>query len=99
MNLDKVTDRFDRGHEIAQRSAKEQLDLIMKDRYVLLNVRGGREKMEAAEQFHQAIQRGEKLTPNQLSFVDAIYEAMWRGKGFDSARSTFKPRKGLRFPK
>jgi len=89
---------FDRGLELAQRSAKYQLEIIMANLSSLGNVRGGDKLITAARGFNAIVQRNEKLTPNQLSFCESIYEKCMAGKGFESCNLHIdKKRKGLRF--
>jgi len=35
----------------------------------------------------------EDFTPNQLSYIDTIYEKTMKACGFDSFTTTFKPKK------
>ena len=89
---------FDHGIELAQRSAKYQLEIIMANLNSLGNVRGGDKLVTAARGFNAIIQRKEKLTPNQLSFVESIYEKVFEAKGFESCKVHHdKKRKDLRF--
>ena len=84
--LDRVTNRFERNHEQAQRSAKEQLSFILSHAPHLLRLRGGATKLKVAKDFQAILDSKQKLTPNQLSFCDAIYEATWKGMGVGSVK-------------
>lgn len=89
---------YDRGVDLAQRTAKEQLNIVIANISSLTKVRGGQKLIDAARSFHSIVQREEKLTPNQISFVDNIYERLMASKGFESCSLHIdKKRKGLRF--
>jgi len=89
---------FDHGKEQAQRSAKAQLEMIMNNLNHLSNVRNGSVLCNRAREFNELVKRNVKLSPKQLSFVDSIYEKMWKGAGFGSCNQHIdKKRKGLRF--
>jgi len=89
---------FDHGQEQAQKSAKSQLEIIMANISALARVRGGEKLIKAAREFNSIVQRNEKLTANQLSFCENIYEKIWASKGFEACNLHIdKKRKGLRF--
>ena len=89
---------FDHGQEIAQRTAKQQLKIIVANILSLSGVRGGDKLIKAARSFYDMTERKEKLSPNQLSFVDNIYEKLMASKGFESCNLHIdRKRKGLRF--
>ena len=89
---------YDHGQALAQRTAKEQLKIIVANISSLSKVRGGDKLIKAARSFYSITEREEKLTPNQLSFVDQIYEKLFAAKGFESCNLHIdKKRKGLRF--
>jgi len=89
---------YDRGVELAQRTAKEQLKIVVVNIESLYKVRGGDKLVSAAKSFYAITERNEKLTPNQISFVDNIYEKLFASKGFESCNLHIdKKRKGLRF--
>jgi hypothetical protein len=82
--LDRVRDPFQLNYEQAQRSAKEQLKFIMTRASTLQRLRGGATKLKAAQDFQRIVTSGAMLTPNQMSYVDAIYEATWKAMGVSS---------------
>jgi len=96
--VDRFLDRFERSETQALNTARVQLDMILANEDRVLKVRNGAEKVKAARDFDALLKRGEMLTPGQLSYVDGIYEAMWRGAGYDSVNLHIdKKGKGLRF--
>lgn len=80
-------------------SVRGQLNIILAKAEDLLNVRRGAEKLEAARKFDRMLKEGETLSAAQINYIDRIYEAMWKGAGYESFSPQFKPRKGLRHPK
>lgn len=90
--------RFDHGQEQAQKSAKAMLEIIIANLKHLSKVRNGSDLCSKAKLFNIKVSRNEKLSPNELSFVEGIYEKMWKGAGFESCNLHIdKKRKGLRF--
>ena len=57
----------------------------------LSTLRNGKKLIEVAESFNK---QKEDFTPNQLSYLEAIYEKSWESKGFESAttKHDFKKR-------
>lgn len=89
---------FDHGNETAQKTAKIQLEMILSNKHHLIKVRNGAKYFNTASQLNELLKRGIKLTPNQLSLVDGIYERIWKGAGFESCDlHVDKKKKGLRF--
>lgn len=89
---------FDHGQDQAQRSAKAQLEVIIANLKHLEKVRNGSELCKRAREFNDKVSKGLKLSPNELSFVEGIYEKMWKGAGFGSCTLHIdRKRKGLRF--
>lgn len=89
---------FSHGQEQAQKSAKAQLQVIMANLEHLKKVRNGSVLCDKARLFNDKVNRNEKLSPNEISFVDGIYEKMWKGAGYESCTLHIdKKRKGLRF--
>ena len=89
---------FDHGIEQAQKSAKASLEIIMANLHHLEKVRNGKELCKTARQFNDFVQKGIRLTPGQLSFVEGIYEKTMKGAGYEScALHIDKKQKGLRF--
>lgn len=98
MPVDRLTSRFERSRTQARNSARAQLDLILANEPVLLALRGGRKRLEAAKDISALMEQGEALSPGQYSYIDSIYEAMWRSAGFESVSTHIdKKRKALRF--
>lgn len=88
---------FFRNHEQAQNTAREQLKIICANLSKLTGKTGAKMK-EAARSFRSMVERNEKFTPNQLSYIDGIYEKVMAGAGFDAVSvHVDKKKKGLRF--
>ena len=86
---------FDRGLQQAQRSARANLQFILSNKKHLLKVKGGEKLIQAAENMSRW---KEDLTPNQISFIESIYEKTFAGAGFESCELHIdRKRKGLRF--
>lgn len=96
MPLDRISDcRFASDKELAQRTAREQLKFILANKEKLLGAKNGKKYLTVAISFDQI---KEDLTPNQLSYVDSIYEKVWNSAGFPAVNlHVDKKRKGLRF--
>ena len=86
--------RFDKGKEQAQRSARANLEFILKASNSLLKVHGGRKYLEAAKSMSR---QAEPFTPNQMSYIEAIYEKCWKGAEFDSVSSKHDIQKTLKY--
>ena len=86
MPLDRInTNGFSReSRELVQNGAKAKLKIILGRRENLLKLRNGKKLVEAAESMNSS---KEPLTPNQLSFIDNIYEKSWEAKGFESVKT------------
>jgi len=91
MGLDRInTTRYHSDKEQAVKLAKEQLRTIIANKKAFENIRGGGKYLSAALSMDAQL---EPLSPNQLSYIDSIYEKMWSGKGYDSFTPTYKPNK------
>ena len=89
------TGMFDKGKEQAQRSARANLEVILTNKKWLLKVRNGARLLEAAESMNR---QKEDFTPNQMSYIEGIYEKTMSGAGFDSCNLYIdRKRKGLRY--
>ena len=89
------TGGFDKGKEQAQRSARANLEFILTNKKWLLKARKGDQLLKAAESMNR---QKEELTPNQMSFIENIYEKTMSGAGFDSCNlHVDRKRKGLRY--
>ena len=89
---------FERNHAQAQRSAREQLRIILANADTLRRAKKGAQMLEAATSFEAILKRGERLTPSQLSYVDGIYEQVMKCAGFESVGlHTDRKRKGSRY--
>jgi hypothetical protein len=100
LSIDRIADRFERSETQAVNTARVQLDMILANEDCVLKVRNGAEKVKAARDFDALLKHGEALTPGQLSYIDGIYEATWKGAGFDSVNAHHdKPTGTLRHPK
>ncbi|MBS3945294.1 MAG: hypothetical protein KGZ42_07345 [Melioribacter sp.] len=91
MPLDRISDcRFASDKVQAQRSAREQLKFILVNKEKLLRAKNGKKYLIVAISFDQI---KEDLTPNQLSYVDSIYEMTMGAAGYESFKPTYKPNK------
>jgi hypothetical protein len=91
MPLTKVTDcRFLNDNASAQRGAREQLKFILANGDKLLRLSNGKKYLITAKEFQNM---KENFTPNQMSFIDGIYEKTMGVCGFDFFKVTFKPNK------
>jgi hypothetical protein len=98
MPLDRLTSRFEKSVTQANNTARVQLDMILANEKALLSVRGGDKKLQAAKDFRARLLEGESFTEAQYSYIDAIYEAMWRGAGMESINTHVdRKRKSLRY--
>lgn len=89
---------FDHGQELAQRTAKEQIKFVIANLKYLQRLRNGSNLINTAHQFKGMTERNIRLTPNQLSFVDGLYEKVFKAAGYDSVNLHIdKKRKGLRY--
>ena len=71
------TGRFHNENERRQRTARDvQLPFILQNKDDLLRVVGGQKKLNAAINMDA---EKEDLTPNQLDFINGIYERTWDG--------------------
>lgn len=98
--LDRITERYSNDKDQALASARAQLNMILANTKHLLKVRGGADKLKAAQDFDVMLKRGEDLTPGQRSYIEGILEAVWDGAGYDSVNVHYdKPRFSMRNPK
>jgi len=82
----------------AQRSARELIAFICEHLQHLRKVDRARRMETAIGRFRGMLDAGEKLTPNQLSYVEAIYEKTMEGAGLPAARTHRDQRpRGLRY--
>lgn len=89
--LQRISDsRFISDKEQAQRSAREQLKIIVANADKLLMLRGGKKLSDIAFDFYK---QKENFTNKQLSFIDSIYERTMEAAGFESFAATYKPRR------
>jgi len=101
MSVDRrISSRFERSETQARNTARVQLDTILANADHLLKVRSGDVKLKAARDFDAMAKRGESFSPGQYSYIDALYESMWKGMGMESMNTHHdKPRGNLRHPK
>lgn len=89
---------FEHGQELAQRSAKENLKIIMANLSALDSFKNGSYYKQKAREYNKLVSNGSKLEPEELSHVERIYEKIWEGLGEDACKTHIdKKRKGLRF--
>lgn len=98
MGLSRVSDRYASDKATAKTTAEFQLNFIGDNLKHLRKVdktgKYERDYMDIAHRFKQ----GEELMPNTLSYIDSIYEKVWKGANFASVNTHVdKKRRGLRF--
>ena len=99
MSVDRrPADRWLSNADQAQRSARELVKFVCEHLQHLRKVDRGRRMEIAVTRFQGILEAGEKLTPNQLSYVDAIYEKTMQGANMPSvpAHRDLRPKR-LRF--
>ena len=97
MNLRDPSARFERNHEQAQRSAKDQLKFIEANIERLAGP-GDKGRALAVVNFSAMAANGETFTPNQLSYIDGLYERVMQNAGLPSVGvHVDRKRKGLKF--
>lgn len=69
---------FDRGKEQVQRLAKETLKLVLDNKF---RVKTGDDYKKTVQSLYD---QKTPLTPNQLSYVDGLYEKYMKLAGFNS---------------
>ena len=91
-------------YDRALKSAKFKLEFTLDNERALLRIRGGSEKLKAAQSFWDRLERIEKketmeeFTPGMFSYVDAIYEPTWQGLGESHVNTHIdKKRKGINY--
>jgi hypothetical protein len=88
-----MRDGFDRGHDLAQRLAKDKIRFVNENlRYLRKGDRKGKHE-KALRQFTNMAERNERFSPNQLSYVDGLYEKTMKGAGLPSVGQKFDVRK------
>jgi hypothetical protein len=99
MSVDrKPADRFFSNAEQAERTARHLSDFIQDNLVHLRKVDNSGRMEKAAKSFHTLLVNREKLTPGQLSFLEAIYEKTIRGAGFPAIETHHDKRKSsMRF--
>lgn len=70
------------SRDLIQNGARAKLKIIMGRLDGLLKLRNGKKLVVAATNFNN---QKEDLTPNQLSFIENIYEKSWKAKGYEGA--------------
>lgn len=89
--------RFSHGSEIAQKTAKAQLEFILTHLRILRRVDSNSKLQNAAMEFKNMIDSNEKLSPKQLAFVESIYEKVFKGAGFESISPKHDFKKKLKY--
>lgn len=77
---------------LAQRSAREYLQFILANGEYLLKVRGGKKYLADAKDIAAQV---EDFTPNQLSYIDVLYEKTMKGWGEESFSATYRPKRRI----
>lgn len=80
--------RYFSDKDRAQKTAKIQIEFIQKQKITLKP-----KLQEALQGFSDMIKRNEQFTPNQLSFIDGIYEKAMEKLGFESVKTKHDIRK------
>ena len=97
--VDRLTSRFEKSETQARNTARLQLDTILGNPDCLLALRGGEKKLRDALDLKARVESGETMTPNQYSYIDALYESFWKGAGMDSVPSHRDKKFSMRHPK
>jgi len=91
MALTKTPDaRFANDKEQSERSARAQLEFILANKASLMKIINGRKYAMTADELSS---NKEKLTDNQKSYIDVIYEKVMKSLGLPYYTGTFKPRR------
>lgn len=92
MALTKTPDaRFVNDKEQSERSARAQLEFILANKTSLMKIMNGRKYAMTADELSN---NKEKLTDNQKSYVDVIYERTMKSLHLPYFTTTFKPKRG-----
>jgi hypothetical protein len=95
MSVDRVPqNRYFSGKDQQQRSAREKLKFILANKKYLLKVRNGSKLAYDAEDISK---QKHDFTEGQLSYIDGIYEKVWKGYGEESAGVKHDIKKVLRY--
>ena len=95
MSLDRLPQtRFFSGKDQQQRSARANLDIIMKNLNALAGLRKGQKLIDAAKSMNA---QKEKFTENQISYIEGIYEKVFLAKDYESCNVHHDRKKSLRF--
>jgi len=96
----KIRDRnvYSNDKLLAQNSAKIQLEFCRLNVEYLRKVDRNSKMGKALTSFEEMRKRNESFSPNQLKYIDGIYEAIWKGSDFPSVPMHIdKKKKGLRY--
>ena len=74
-------------------NTRYKLTFIIQNKLALRKVDKSGKMEKAALEFLHLVNNNSKLTPNQLSFLDAIYENTMKGIGFPSCPTKHDPKK------
>lgn len=77
--------RYAPDKDRARNTAVLQLNFINANKKYLRRLRNGEKLIKAAEDFTEKIRLKEALTPNQMYFIESIYEKVMKGAGYPSA--------------
>lgn len=92
MSFDKIQSFRSSDRDLAQRTAKTQLDFVTQN----LSLLPEKHKFPAAN-FSQMAKRGETFSPAQLSYIDGMYEKVMKKMGLGGADVKHDNKKSLRF--
>lgn len=85
VSVDRIRDRYHSDADRAQRSAQASLQFVIDNLTALKAATSRTPRMvEDARTFHHQVRGGGKLTPEQMDYVDKMYEKVMKGLGLDS---------------
>lgn len=96
----KIHDRnvYSNDKLLAQNSAKIQLEFCRHNVEYLRKVDRNNKMENVLTSFEGMRKRNESFSPNQLKYIDGIYEAIWKGADFPSVPMHIdKKKKGIRY--
>jgi hypothetical protein len=99
MSVDRrASDRFEKNHAQARRSARDKLEFVLANKESLLALRNGEKLLRDAGELLQKVTR-EELTPNQYQYVEDMIEAVWKSQGLPSVDRHRDRKFSMRHPK
>lgn len=80
----KDINRYASDKERSQNTARIQIQFISQNKKHLSKLRNSKKLIAAVEDFEAISKKNGSFTPNQMSYIDAIYEKVFKGAGFES---------------